>query len=163
MVGSNLKPIRSGTYSFSLSFNYSMGAFSIIGVTVLVVLAVAAGANIAKTSGDTQAQNSAPGVPSGFPGGAQIASIGTSLVPMIENTPQFQSLANGTQYHIEPYSSFGYSWGPTIPSVETIIFFSPNLSGEIEVSVYLNNNTIQHMYFDNETLLGYTVGPTPAS
>ena len=123
---------------------------------MLGVLVVAAGANIPKSSGDTQAQNNAPSMPPGYPGDAQISSVGTGLIPMIVNTSQFESLANGTQYHP---SSFGYSWGPTIPSIETITFFSPNLSGEIEVDVYLNNDTIQHMYFDNETLLGYRAGP----
>jgi len=134
-----------------------------MGVAMLSVLMLAAGSNILKTSGDTQTQNNVPALPPGYPGGEQVSSIGNSLIPMIEDTSQFQSLANGTQYHIEPYSSFGYSWGPNIPSIETIIFFSPNLSGEIQVNVYLNNETIQHMYFDNETLLGYSTGPAAVS
>ncbi len=57
-------------------------------------------------------------------------------------------------YHVNPYSSFGYSWGPNTSSIETIIFYSPNSSGEIEVDAFATNSTIQHMYFDNLTLLG---------
>jgi hypothetical protein len=81
---------------------------------------------------------------------------------MIENTSQFQSLANGLQYHIQPYSSFGYDWGPNIAPIETVIFYSPNMSGQIEVDVFAGNGAIQHMYFDNSTLLGYRAGSAMA-
>jgi hypothetical protein len=74
---------------------------------------------------------------------------------MIENTSQFRSLADGISYHTNPYSSFGFSWGPDTPSIVTIVFYSPNLSGQIEVDVFTSNSTIQHMYFDNVTLSGF--------
>lgn len=114
-------------------------------------------AQIGNSRGSTQAQvqNNPPSLPLGYPGNQQITSLGSSLVPIIENTSQFQSLARGIPYHVNPYSSFGYSWGPNTSSIETIIFYSPNSSGEIEADVFATNSSIQHMYFDNVTLLGY--------
>lgn len=111
--------------------------------------------NTTRGAAETQVQDVAPNIPTGYPGNQQISSLGTSLIPMIENASQFKSLANGVPYHISPYSSFGYSWGPNTTSIETIILYPPNMSGEIEVDVFATNSTIQHMYFDNITLLGY--------
>ncbi len=135
---------------------------SISAATMIALLLIAAGLNISGTSASTQVGQVPPALPPGYPGDAQISSLGSSLIPMIENTSQFQSLANGLQYHIQPYSSFGYDWGPNIAPIETVIFYSPNMSGQIEVDVFAGNGAIQHMYFDNSTLLGYRAGSAMA-
>jgi hypothetical protein len=126
------------------------------------LLVIALGLDASGARGDTQVGHAAPSLPPGYPGDGQISSLGSSLVPMIENTSEFQSLAHGIHYHIQPYSSFGFDWGPNIASVETIIFYSPNLSGQIEVDVFAGNGTIHHMYFDNTTLLGFRSGSAMA-
>jgi len=161
VVGSNLNPRRQ-VYSLHMPSHRARATLSISAATMIALLLIAAGLNISGTSASTQVGQVPPALPPGYPGDAQISSLGSSLIPMIENTSQFQSLANGLQYHIQPYSSFGYDWGPNIAPIETVIFYSPNMSGQIEVDVFAGNGAIQHMYFDNSTLLGYRAGSAMA-
>lgn len=127
---------------------FSIFAVILIGMTIF-------SANLIQRSSATQLQSNSASLPAGYPGNQEVSTLGNSLVPMIENNSQFRSLADGIPYHISPYSSFGFSRGPDTPSIVTIVFFSPNLSGQIEVDVLTSNHTIQHMYFDNVTLSGF--------
>jgi hypothetical protein len=52
----------------------------------------------------------------GYPGDAAVMAMGKALVPKIESSQQFKSLANDESYHVEPASSFGYTWGASIGS-----------------------------------------------
>lgn len=114
----------------------------------LLVLSVAIGsdafgsnATVFAQSGNSSTPPTLPncglnlGNPCGQPGYANLTSWGNAFATMIEQTAQFKALANGTTYHIDNSGSFGYSWGPTIPSEELVTFFSPNRLLTIEVWV----------------------------
>ena len=111
--------------------------------------------------GHAGTQSSSSSTPAGFPGGAQIISQGNSLVAMVEDSAQFQSLANGIQYHVNPYSSFGYSSGPSAVSTEVVVLFSPNNDSYIEAEVNLQTNQITNMYFTNSTQTDYRFTSSP--
>ncbi len=85
--------------------------------------------------------------PAGFPDGLTIKSIGENLIPLIMQSRQFHLLAHGKAYHEKPFSSFGYTYGPTIPTSERVILFSPDESSYIVTEIELPSNQIQSMYF----------------
>jgi hypothetical protein len=95
----------------------------------------------------------APAYP-GYPGDTALMAMGDALVPKIESSQQFKSLANDESYHVEPDSSFGYSWGASIASTIRVILYSPNQSSYIVSDVFQNNDTIMDMYFVNSTQVG---------
>ena len=112
-----------------------------------------------KVSADPSANstvNYATPTTDGYPGGAAVNNIGNSLVSLVESSPQFQAVAGDTAYHVNPGSSFGYTWGPGIAPTSRIVFYSQNLTSQIEVDVYANNDTIQHIY------LTTNISSTPA-
>ena len=78
---------------------------------------------------------------------------GNAYAIMIEQTAQFKALANGTTYHVDNHSSFGFEWGPTIPSIEIVTLFSPNRMAYITAYVFVSNSTIQSMSFANDSSL----------
>lgn len=84
-----------------------------------------------------------------------LSDMGTVLAPEIMQTARFKELANGNVYHINPYSSFGYTWGPGMPSSERIIFFAPNNASYIIVDLYVSNSTIHDMYYTSRSNVSF--------
>jgi hypothetical protein len=102
------------------------------------------------TSVGTPRQSSPPG----YPGDAVVQSLGNSFVSLIENSAQFIALSNDVTFHVEPYSSFGYTWGSGIAPTVRVILYSPDSSAYIVSEVFQQNSTIEKMYFVNETTIG---------
>jgi hypothetical protein len=79
--------------------------------------------------------NSISSLSGGMPSFTSLNSTGYLLAKLVGQTAPFKALADGIAYGIRPYQSFGYEWGPTIPSEEIITFFSP--SGLLTIEVYV--------------------------
>jgi hypothetical protein len=92
-------------------------------------------------------------LPAGMPTPATITNMGSSLAPIIMQSSQFKALAKGIPYHINQYSSFGYTWGPNFSSTERIIFFSLDNNSYIVTDIYTSNDIVQDIYFVNATKL----------
>ena len=90
-----------------------------------------------------------------FPDGNTIKSTGENLIPLIMRSTQFRSLAQGMAYHEKPYSSFGFTSGPDIPTTERVILFSPDESSYIITEVEVPSNQIQTMYFVNSSQVNF--------
>lgn len=90
-----------------------------------------------------------PQAPAGFPGLSNLTNWGTPYAKTIESSAQFQSLAQSVAYHLEPYSSFGYTWGPGIDPRERIILFKADGGAYIVSDVDLVTSKIVDMYFVN--------------
>lgn len=124
----------------------------------LLVLSVATGSGVFGSRATVFAQSSNPSTLDvgylGSPSFANLTAMGNVYAIMIEQTAQFKALANGTTYHVDNYSSFGYEWGPTIPSMEIVTLFSPNRMALITAYVFVSNSTIQSMSFANDSSLG---------
>jgi len=111
-------------------------------VTTMIVIVVtmvgalgygAVSSNQTPMTGNSQT-NTSP-VPAGMPAFASLNSTGYFLAKLTEQTASFKALADGRPYGIQPYQSFGYEWGATIPSEEIISFFSPN--GLLTIQAYV--------------------------
>jgi hypothetical protein len=100
-----------------------------------------------------------PCVPPGFPGAAYVEALGYYFVPMIENSTQFRALSHGVQFHIEPYSSFGYDVNGNDNTSETVLLFSPGNSTYILTEVSVQSGNITAMYEGSS--MSYGFGPTP--
>jgi hypothetical protein len=92
-----------------------------------------------------------PTLPPGFPSFSTLSSVGNSLVSVITKSVQFRAISHGQEYHIEPYSSFGYSWGPGIPSTERVILFSADGSTSIVSEVSIATKQVQSISLINDT------------
>lgn len=137
----------------SMSSQRRKAPIGILGVA-LILLTVFVGAHILGSTSSRIEGASSRGL--SHPSDEVITAAGSSLVPMIENDSQFQALEDGVSYHVNQYSSFGYQSSPGAAPVETVLFYSANNKGEIEVDVNLSNDSILHMYYDNITELGYS-------
>jgi len=98
--------------------------------------------------------NNVPSTPDGFLGASSITAVGFSLVPLITQSAEFQELSRGIHFHIEPHSSFGYTWGVGISSTERIVLFSPDDFAYIVSEVNIGSKQIESMYFVNDTEVG---------
>jgi len=149
---------------------------ALLGMLSLLALSVATGSGAfgSKAGVFAQSSNSStlptpstcglnPGNPCGQPSFANLSAMGNGYAAMIEQTAQFKALANGTTYHVDPYSSFGYEWGPTIPSIEIVTLFSPNETAYITAYVYVSNSTIQSMQAHDRSLGIAFPGPVVSS
>lgn len=109
--------------------------------------------SIGSASALTRAAASSSSSPStatpGFPGGSTVLAIGNSMVKGLESSAQFQALSGGLAYYVNPYQSFGYTWGANIAPTERIIFFSSDGSAQIEADVYVGNATVQSMTYSS--------------
>ncbi len=85
------------------------------------------------------------------------------MVPLIEGSAQFKELADGLQYHVDPYSSFGYTWGATSSPIETVVLYSLGGNSAIVANVYHDNNSIQSLYFENNLKSGFNMTNGKAS
>ncbi len=150
---------------------------ALLAMLSLLVLSIATGSGVfgLRTAVFAQSGNSStlptpptcglnPGNPCGQPSFANLTAMGNAYAIMIEQTAQFKAFANGTTYHVDNSSSFGYEWGPTIPSEETVTLFSPNRMAYITAYVFVSNSTIQSMSFTNDSSLGIVYpGSTPGN
>jgi hypothetical protein len=97
-----------------------------------------------------------PGVfPQGYPGTKNIVSWGEVVVPIITASDQFKAISHGLTYHTDPYSSFGYSWGPSSGPTETVVLYSTISGVYIVAEIDPVTQVIGTMYFENDSKTGY--------
>ncbi len=143
---------------------YSALGLFLLSITAIYVPGIHINNTIINNSSSAHTFN----LPAGMPTPTNLTKMGDTLVPFIMQTARFKKLSNGAQYHVNPYSSFGYTWGPGIKSTESITLFSPDNSSYIVTDIYVSNNTgtsnaaiysgslvsnktIKDMYFVNAT------------
>ncbi len=99
------------------------------------------------------AQSVPPALAQAFPSFSNLSSTGNALAVTIMKTAEFTHLSGGLPYHIEPYSSFGYTTGQGIDPSERVILFAPGDSAYIVTNVDLVTKQIQNMEFFNDSTI----------
>ena len=122
----------------------------VVAVTIfLFALSFFSSVSFAKSSNTNSGSSNVGGnlnaIP-GYPGFSFINSTGYTLIPVIRNSPQFQTLAKGVDYDRNPL--FGYTWGAGIQVTERVILYS-NFESYIVTEVYLNNLSIADISLGN--------------
>jgi hypothetical protein len=90
--------------------------------------------------------------PSGLPSYAGLVAKGNSFVTSVEQTAQYQSLAHGVSFYVDPYSSYGFYSGPVAQGDYVIItLFSSNREAYIRADVNNATGAILDMSLTNLT------------
>ncbi len=120
-------------------------------VAILIVPILASSVSFSTVHAQSNGTNNNSGLPYGAPSPTALSSSGNQLALLVEQSPQFKNLAGGKPFSIDPYSSFGYTWGPGIVPTVRIIFFSPDRVSYVVAEVANSTRSIQQIYLVNDT------------
>jgi hypothetical protein len=113
---------------------------------VLVVSGLPALTNLAHAQQAPVASN----VPAGLPSYSTLVTRGNYFVSLVQSSPKYRVLSNGTTFYADPYTSFGFSSGPVKQDdYEIITLYSSNRESYIRADINNATNAIIDMSFTN--------------